>query len=40
MLVYDVTNAPSFHALDDWLKEFENYGGRKSFFCVVGNKVI
>jgi len=39
ILVYDVTNTSSFQALDDWLKEFESYGGKKSFFCVVGNKL-
>eukprot|EP00795_Rhopilema_esculentum_P013219 gene13219-4037_t len=38
LLVYDVTNPQSFYALDDWFKEFETFGGKKTILCVVGNK--
>ena len=37
--MYDITNARSFYALDDWIQEFETFGGKGGVMFVVGNKV-
>eukprot|EP00794_Sanderia_malayensis_P017535 gene17535-19285_t len=39
LLVYDVTNTQSFYALDDWIKEFETFGGKGSTMFAIGNKI-
>lgn len=39
LLVYDITNARSFYALDDWIQEFETFGGKGGVMFVVGNKI-
>ncbi len=39
VLVYDVTNIQTFNALDDWIKEFETFGGKGAMMFAVGNKV-
>ena len=37
-IVYDVTNAASFEAVDTWIKELVRYGPTVSHMCLVGNK--
>ena len=38
IIVYDVTNTPSFNSLEDWLKTFRNSNDSKTVIFVVGNK--
>ncbi len=38
IVVYDVTNPASFHAIDKWVEEFKSYNP-KSKYIIIGNKV-
>ena len=39
ILVYDVTNQPTFDCCPDWLREIEEYASPKVLRVLVGNKI-
>lgn len=39
ILVYDVSNQPTFDCLPDWLREIEEYASPKVLRVLVGNKI-
>ena len=39
ILVYDVTNQPTFDCCPDWLREIEEYASPKVLRALVGNKI-
>ena len=38
VVVFDLSNAPSFHKLDKWIEDIRNEGGDKVLIFIVGNK--